>query len=579
MSKTILLSRVAIAALATSSAFAADMPVKAPPAPPPVWSWAGFYIGAHGGYGWKQNDFAEVVQVSPTVTLGGIDSRGGVVGGQVGYNWQYGSWVVGLEVDGSATRIRGDSDPVVRTFFNIPITDFKSDDVKYLGTARARVGVVPFANWNALLYGTPGLGWERVERTETTITVNPPVTQTVTSTTPRDHFGWVAGVGGELRLGASNWIARVEYLHYDFGTVEFTEVVSTIGAPGNFADKGGRQTIDVVRGGLSYKFDSASSSSPVSAFAAYMPVKAAPPAVWSWAGFYIGAHGGYGWKRNDFAEVFQVSPLVSLGGIDSRGGIVGGQAGYNWQYGRWVVGLEMDGSATRIRGDSDPIVRNAGGISLTNIASDDVQYLATARARVGVVPFASWDALLYGTAGLAWERVNRIESSISVSVAPPITQFATETTPRDHFGWVAGVGGELRLGASNWIARAEYLHYDFGTVEPTTVAVATGGPGSFADKGGRQTIDVVRGGLSYKFDSATAPLSADAAYMPVKAAPPAVWSWAGFYIGAHGGYGWKRNDFAEVIQTSPLLTLGGIDSRGGVVGGQVGHNWQYGRWV
>ena len=73
--------------------------------------------------------------------------------------------------------------------------------------------------------------------------------------TPRDHFGWVAGAGGEFRLGASNWIGRVEYLHYDFGTVEqTTRVVTNAVVINNFADKGGRQTIDVVRGGLSYKF-------------------------------------------------------------------------------------------------------------------------------------------------------------------------------------------------------------------------------------------------------------------------------------------------------------------------------------
>ena len=73
--------------------------------------------------------------------------------------------------------------------------------------------------------------------------------------TPRDHFGWVAGAGAEFRLGASNWIGRVEYLHYDFGTVEQTTRVNTVPAlPIDFADKGGRQTIDVVRGGVSYKF-------------------------------------------------------------------------------------------------------------------------------------------------------------------------------------------------------------------------------------------------------------------------------------------------------------------------------------
>lgn len=258
MSKNILLCTVASVALATSSAFAADMPAKAPlsPAPPP-WNWSGFYIGAHGGYGWKRNDFAEVISVIPLVTLGGIDSNGWVLGGQAGYNWQYGRWVAGLEVDGSATRIRGDSTPVVRNFAGgITITDIESDDVKYLGTARARLGGVPFANWDVLLYGTAGLAWERVNRIDSTLLVVPGTTQFATTTSPRDHFGWVAGAGAEFRLGATNWIGRIEYLHYDFGTVESTTAVSTTPATpgGTFADSAGRQTIDVVRGGLSYKF-------------------------------------------------------------------------------------------------------------------------------------------------------------------------------------------------------------------------------------------------------------------------------------------------------------------------------------
>jgi outer membrane immunogenic protein len=85
MSKNILLCTVASVAVAASSAFAADMPVKAPLTPaPPAWSWAGFYIGAHGGYGWKRNDFAEVVSTTPLLTLGDINSNGWVAGGQFG---------------------------------------------------------------------------------------------------------------------------------------------------------------------------------------------------------------------------------------------------------------------------------------------------------------------------------------------------------------------------------------------------------------------------------------------------------------------------------------------------------------
>ncbi len=252
--KKLALLTFGVVALASGTATAADMPVKAPIVPPAPCcvDWAGFYLGVHGGYGWKRNDFHEVISTTPLLTLGGIDSRGWVLGGQAGYNWQYGWWVVGLEIDFSATRIRGDSDPLVRTFAGpLTITDIVGDDVKWLGTARARLGFNPTPG--VLLYGTGGLAWERVNRIDTEIVVTPAVTQTVVTTAPRDWFGWVAGVGGEFKLFNNNWIGRIEYLHYDFGTVESTTVVNTtVGT--SFADTAGRQTIDVVRVGLSYRF-------------------------------------------------------------------------------------------------------------------------------------------------------------------------------------------------------------------------------------------------------------------------------------------------------------------------------------
>jgi outer membrane protein with beta-barrel domain len=581
MLRKFLLCTVASAALFSGPAFAADLPVKAPPAPLPSWSWAGFYVGGHGGYGWKQNDFAQVLQTAPLAAINGVDSTGWVAGGHAGYNWQYDRWVAGVEVDGSATEIRGISNSAVRLIAagTVTVTDTARDDVQYLGTARARLGVAPFANTDILLYGTAGLAWERVDRTATQVLATVGGFRSTAVTTPRDHFGWVAGVGGELRLGATNWIGRVEYLHYDFGTVEPVTTTSSSALAFSREDRGGRQTIDVVRAGLSYKFDG--TASPLSAYAASMPVKAAPPASWSWAGFYIGGHGGYGWKQDDYVRTLpSAPPIPTIGGIDSRGWVAGGQAGYNWQYGRWVTGLEVDGSATQIRGETT-VFRPFQFFTLTDTDSDDVKYLGTVRARVGgAVPFANTDVLLYGTGGLAWERNNRTQLASNVTINPPTTFTTTNSTPRDHFGWVAGAGAEVRLGATNWIGRVEYLHYDFGTVNPTNV-LATTAPGSFTENGGRQTIDVVRGGLSYKFGAPSSPLSAYAASMPVKAAlPPATWSWAGFYIGGHGGYGWKQNDFARVVTQPPdLTTVGGVDSRGWVLGGQAGYNWQFGSWI
>jgi opacity protein-like surface antigen len=74
----------------------------------------------------------------------------------------------------------------------------------------------------------------------------------VTTTIPNDRFGWVVGVGGEVRV-SGNWLARLEYLHYEFGTSE-TATVVTQNVPGSFTETNSNQKIDVVRAGVSYKF-------------------------------------------------------------------------------------------------------------------------------------------------------------------------------------------------------------------------------------------------------------------------------------------------------------------------------------
>ncbi len=93
-----------------------------------------------------------------------------------------------------------------------------------------------------------------------------------------------------------------------------------------------------------------------SAMAADLPIaKAPPPAIaTSWAGFYLGVHGGYGWKQDDFSqsEAFQLQTPQSINGVHSQGAVYGGQAGYNWQFGRAVTGLEIDFTAANIKGSN-----------------------------------------------------------------------------------------------------------------------------------------------------------------------------------------------------------------------------------
>src|SRR5437764_13127263 len=85
-------------------------------------------------------------------------------------------------------------------------------------------------------------------------------------------------------------------------------------------------------------------------------LKAPTPPARSWAGFYLGATAGYGWKRDEFFVDLSQGPFVplpSIDGIRSRGAVYGGYAGYNWQYGRFAPGVEIDFTARDNKGAVD----------------------------------------------------------------------------------------------------------------------------------------------------------------------------------------------------------------------------------
>jgi opacity protein-like surface antigen len=565
----------------TGSALTADLPVAKAPPPAVMASWAGFYLGAHGGYGWKRDDFSEPSTFSLTEPqpINGIRSKGAVYGAQGGYNWQFGRVVTGLEIDFSVTDIKGSNGVsellVVPGEGSASTSETHGENVKYLGSARARLGWLPASN--VLLYGTAGLAWERLDRTrDVTQTIAPigePIISGFSSTrSPTDKFGWVAGAGVEVMLGSPNWIGRVEYLHYDLGQVatasSFTQTL-----PGSTPEisTAGSQTIDVVRAGLSYKFGEP-------ARIAGVPYAKAPVAapLSSWAGFYLGAHGGYGWA--DDPTSFPLALFGGAGtveGTKSNGWIAGGHFGHNWQYDRVVTGFEIDLSAADIKGNSNSVSSAVPGGTTATIAFDEkVKYLGTARARLGWLPTDT--VLLYGTAGLAWERLERGETEVITGAPGSVT--ARGVSPFDHFGWVAGAGAEVMLGSSNWIGRLEYLHYDFGRVNSDATFASSQPAISAALTAGRQTIDVVRAGASYKFGPEVAAVAAaPAMYAKAPRMPPPLQSWAGFYLGAHAGYGWKDNDFSTNFADDGFI--GGISSRGWLGGGQAGYNWQYARVV
>jgi opacity protein-like surface antigen len=323
---------------------------------------------------------------------------------------------------------------------------------------------------------------------------------TTSFVTPTWLFGWTAGVGAETRLWNTNWLARVEYLHYDFGSGTSTQFTPAGGGLVTTTTSG-HLTNDVVRAGLSYKFEWPGYAGGPRAAMAAMPEAAA--AVWSWSGFYIGGHGGYGWGSDPFNTLVGGTvpglvppiPPVVLSGVNSHGFVGGFQAGANWQTGSVVGGLELDLSGTDIKGTSTIAGVDTGGAAVRATQTDKFDLLGSARARLGYLVWPS--VFLYGTGGLAWTRLEQTFTNLN-SDGTTIT-----TMPSWRFGWTAGAGGEVRLWNTNWLARLEYLHYDFGNSAGIFRGFTSGANVDSVDLNAMSrhlTADVVRAGFGYKFD-------------------------------------------------------------------------------
>src|SRR5262245_6855022 len=145
MSKMFLFGSVLATTVLGGAAQAADLPRKAlPPPAPPLFTWTGFYIGAHVGAGWgtkEWHDFADVdrseIDLFPG-PQGSYNVNGFLGGGQIGFNWQSGWWVFGIEADASGANLRGSG----FCFFDFDGGDLHTCNTKVtaLGTITGRLG-------------------------------------------------------------------------------------------------------------------------------------------------------------------------------------------------------------------------------------------------------------------------------------------------------------------------------------------------------------------------------------------------------------------------------------------------------
>ncbi|MEH2546031.1 outer membrane immunogenic protein [Bradyrhizobium sp. AZCC 2262] len=226
----------------SAPAYAADLrlPVKEAPPPIPVFSWTGLYIGANAGWGSSRNcwDLVPPTPVPPALLgpEGCHDATGAVAGGQIGYRWQTGTWVLGLEAQGNWADLNGSK--VSPPF---PTTTNRSR-IEAFGLFTGQAG---WAVQNALLYvkGGAAVADSRFRYTDN-------ATGTVLGAANDTRWGATAGVGLEYGF-APNWSVAVEYDHL-FMPNRTHDFVSPAGLyAGTVAI---RQDVDLVTARVNYRF-------------------------------------------------------------------------------------------------------------------------------------------------------------------------------------------------------------------------------------------------------------------------------------------------------------------------------------
>jgi outer membrane immunogenic protein len=183
----------------TTPTLAADMAVKAPPLPPPppIYSWAGFYIGANGGWGESRSCWNFVPAVGAIVADGCSTRSGGVFGGQLGYRWQTGQFVFGLEGQGDWADLKSSRVSVINPAFS---TTAKTDG---LGLITGQLG---WAVWNEALFYVKGGAAVTGNRYDIFTTATGVGVASASST----RWGATVGVGFEYGF-TPNWSVGIEY--------------------------------------------------------------------------------------------------------------------------------------------------------------------------------------------------------------------------------------------------------------------------------------------------------------------------------------------------------------------------------
>ena len=270
--KKLFLGSVALVALGlvAPASFAAERPVPYTPPPPPVpvYTWTGCYVGASAGTSYGTSTHRTVANSVVTAGPGAAPTplpaavaagsnitdsfnlSGFIGGGQIGCNYQFGQWVIGVEADGSGTNKEGQAQEVPLQPFLPGSQNFVSQtQERWLVTARGKLGL---SGWGwfgdkTMIYVTGGGAWAKIDTSEFLL-------GTVLNTGHQEsntRTGWTVGGGIEYAVGYG-WSIKGEYLYVDFD--HYTTFNSPPFGVNNIAPRDVKLNDHIFRGGLNYKF-------------------------------------------------------------------------------------------------------------------------------------------------------------------------------------------------------------------------------------------------------------------------------------------------------------------------------------
>ncbi|ODA95087.1 hypothetical protein BFX40_20915 [Mesorhizobium sp. SEMIA 3007] len=424
--KSVLLGTVSAVAL-MSVAHAADVvqPVEAS-----GFNWSGAYVGIGGGFGASVHKFS----VAPIVDFNGIGGNGVFGELTAGYDYMVNErFLLGGFIDANIGNI-GPS-------ISIPDADIDLTNAYGFDVA-LRAGYL--LNPSTLGYVLGGYSWQHFKLDGSGDADGLEFTE--------NRGGYVLGVGMETVL-SGNWTLKTEYRYANYGD---KSVIDFGGGALNVEPS--THTFHIA---ANYRFGAQSGGS--ASFAA---------PTYNWTGFYVGGALGAGTAVHDLGVDLGGGGALDLNGIGSEGVLGEASIGYDYDFGSWVAGVQLDGSYSGIRSKLDI---PGGSIKLDN------DYGFDALARVGAKVNES--TLAYVIGGYSYQHFD-------LHASDPVG---------DIIDWSKSgftVGGGLETAVSNNVTVG--LEYRYSQFAKKDFSSEFGAPdGTLTDKASFQTVRI---GAKYKFN-------------------------------------------------------------------------------